>query len=66
MKLCLEEMALDLPGEVVQAREEVWVEVAEVLVEWGVTALALALVVSAFALIAVPGCPINWEHPATI
>ena len=59
-------MALDLPEGVAQVLEEVRVEVAEVLVEWAVTALALALVVSAFALIAVPGCPINWEHLATI
>ena len=59
-------MALDLPGGVVRVQEEVWVEVAEVLVEWGVTALALALVAVVSALIAVPSCPINWEHPATI
>ena len=59
-------MALDLPEGVAPVLEEVRVEVAEVLVEWAVNALALALVVSAFALIAVPGCPINWEHLATI
>jgi len=59
-------MALDLPEGVVPVLEKVRVGVVEVLVEWGVTALALALVVSAFALIAVPGCPTNWEHPATI
>ena len=59
-------MALDLPEGVARVQEEVWVEVAEVLVEWGVTALALALVAVVSALIAVPGCPINWEHPATI
>ena len=66
VKLCLEEMALDLPGGVVRVQEEVWVEVAEVLVEWGVTALALALVAVVSALIAVLDYLIKPEHPATM
>jgi len=52
-------MALDLPGGVVQAREEVQAEVAGVEVEWGVTALEPALVAVVSALIAVLGCPIK-------
>jgi len=59
VNLCLEEMAPDLPGGVVQEVEEVRVEVAEVPVEWGVTDLALALVAVVSALIAVLGCPIK-------
>jgi len=59
VNLCLEEMALDLPGGGVQEVEEVRVEVAEVPVEWGVTDLALALVAVVSALIAVLGCPIK-------
>ena len=59
MKLCLEEMALDLPGGVVRAQEEVRVEVARVVVEWGVTVLGLALVALVSALVVVPGCPIK-------
>ena len=59
-------MALDLPEGVVRVQEGVRVEVVGVVAEWEVTALALALVVVVSALIAVPGCPINWEHPATI
>jgi len=66
VKLCLEEMALDLPGGVVQAREEVRAEVVGVEVEWGVTALGLALVAIVSALIVAPSCPIKQEHPATI
>ena len=59
MKLCLEEMVLDLPGGVVRAQEEVRVEVARVVVEWGVTVLGLALVALVSALVVVPGCPIK-------
>ena len=63
MKLCLEEMALDLLGGVVRAQEEVrvevWVKVAGVVVEWGVTVLGLALVAPVSALVVVPGCPIK-------
>ena len=59
MRLCLEEMALGLPGEAAQAQAEVWVEVVRVGVEWGVTALGLALVAVASALTVVPGYPIK-------
>jgi len=59
VKLCLEEMALDLPGGVVRGQEEVRVEVARVVVEWGVTVLGLALVALVSALVVVPGCPIK-------
>ena len=45
-------MGQDLLGVVVQAEEEVWAEVEEALAGWEVTALALALVVSVFALVA--------------
>jgi len=59
VKLCLEEMVLDLPGGVVRAQEEVRVEVARVVVEWGVTVLGLALVALVSALIAGPDYPIR-------
>jgi len=59
VKLCLEEMALDLPGGVVRAQEGVWVGVVRVVVEWGVTALGLALVALVSALVVVPGRPIK-------
>ena len=52
-------MALDLPGGVVRAQEEVRVEVARVVVEWGVTVLGLALVALVSALVVVPGYPIK-------
>jgi len=52
-------MVPDLPGGAVQAQEEVEAEVVGVGVEWGVTALELALVAAVFALIAVPGCLIK-------
>ena len=38
MSLCLEEMALDLPGGVVQVQEEALVEEVPVRVEWAATA----------------------------
>ena len=52
-------MELDLPGGVVQAQEEVEAEVVGVGVEWGVTALELALVAVVSALIAAPSYPIK-------
>jgi len=59
VKLCLEEMALDLPGGVVRVQEEVRVEVVGVGVEWGVTALGLALVALVSALIVALRCSIK-------
>ena len=52
-------MALGLPGGAVQAQEEVEAEVVGVGVEWGVTALELALVAVVSALIVATGCLIK-------
>jgi len=60
-------MAQDLLGVVVRVWEEVvGVVAAAVGVEWGVTALGLALVATVFAPIAGPSYPIKWEHLAII
>ena len=52
-------MVLDLPGGVVQEQGEVWVGVARVGVEWGVTVLEPVLVAVVSALTVVPSCPIK-------
>jgi len=52
-------MVPDLLGGAVQEQGEVWVEVAGVGVEWGVTALEPALAAVVSALIAAPGCLIK-------
>jgi len=66
VKLCLEEMAPDLPGEVVLAQEKVWVEVAGAEVGWEVIVLESVPVAVVSALIVVLGCLIKQGHPATI
>jgi hypothetical protein len=57
VKLCPEEMELDLPGVVVQEVAEVQEEEGEALAGWEVTGLALVPVVIVSALIAEPGYP---------
>ena len=59
MKLCLEEMELDLPGVVVQEVVEVQEEGEEVPARWEVVDLGLGLVGIVSALIAEPECPIR-------
>lgn len=57
MKLCPEEMELDLPRVVVQEVVEVQEEEEEALAGWEVINLVLVLVVIVSALIAEPGYP---------
>lgn len=66
MELCLEEMALDLPGEVARALVEVQAEVVEAVVGWGATALGRDLVATASALAVVLSCLIKSAHLVTI
>ena len=65
VKLCLEEMELDLLEGVVREVEEVQVEEAGAEVEWEVTVPEPVPVGSVSVLIVALGCPIKWAHPAT-
>ena len=66
VKLCLEEMELDLLEGVVREVEEVQVEEVGAEVEWEVTVPEPVPVGGVSVLVVAPDCPIRWEHPVII